>query len=313
MGGIPKKLFNKDIRAVKNIMTVIKQGGIINISPEGINTIYGASYPVIPATANLIKKLKVPVVSVGINGAFLTLPKWNYDADYTGRVDVHVDLLFSPEDIENKTTDEMVADMNKALAYNDYVWARENNVEYKAEERTKGLNHLLYWCPNCKSRYTLETGDNKIWCTECGNGAFVDNRFQLNKIKDDDAFPLDISKWFEAQDALMAQDTADENFEIRENCSVKTFNKSGYKLYTKYAGEIVINKDGVRFSGKDIKTGEEKEVFTERSLLPMVSNTLNKSFDYYHGEDYYEFVLDNGIRAVECSRAIHHIYNNYEA
>ncbi|MDR2543798.1 MAG: VTT domain-containing protein [Treponema sp.] len=312
IGGIPKKLFTAEFNVMKNIMNVIKNKGILNIFPEGINTIYGASNPVIPATAGLLKKLKVPVVSIGINGAFLSIPKWNYEADYVGKIDLNIDLLFTPEQIEQKSEEEILSELNEKLAYNDYKWVRENNIVYKAENRTKGLNHLLYLCPGCQSQFKLTTQENNIWCTECGNGAFLDNQFQLNKIKDTDVLPLDIAEWYKLQEQNLSKEIACEEFELREKCTVITFNKSGFKLYPKYRGEVTVNKQGLRFIGKEIKTGKEKEILCEKSTLPRVSNTLNKSFDFYLINDYYEFDIEEGIKAVKWTMAINEIVKNFE-
>ncbi|MCL2412271.1 MAG: VTT domain-containing protein [Treponema sp.] len=311
-GGIPKRLFAAELTVMKNIMAVVKNKGIICIFPEGINTIYGASNPVIPGTAGLLKHLKLPVVSVSINGAFLTVPKWNYNANYSGKIEVNVDLLFTPEQTEQKTTEELLSDLNEKLAYNDFKWVRENKIVYKAKKRAKGLNHLLYYCPNCKSQFKLTAHGNNIWCTECGNGAYLDNSFQLNKIKETDVFPQDITEWFKLQESVLSGEVAAEFFEIREKCKVNTFNKEGDTLYLKYTGEVIIDKSGVRFIGKNILTAKKKELFCERAKLPMVANTLNKSFDFYLAGDYYEFVLDDGIKAVRCSMAIQQIYKHYE-
>jgi len=312
IGGIPKKLFTAELNPMKNIMDVINKKGIIGIFPEGINTIYGAGNPVIPSIAGLIKKIKVPVVSVTINGAFLTMPKWNYKSKHSGRIEVNVDLLFSPEQIEAKTAGELLSDINKKLAYDDYVWAREKRIVYKAENRTKGLNHLLYICPNCMSQFKLTAEDNKIWCTECGNGAFLDNSFQLNKIKETDILPSDIKDWFKIQENILFDEVSRDDFEICEKCTVKTFNKKGYKLHTRYKGTVIINKNGLKFSGKDIKSKEEINLYCRRTKLPMISNTLNYSFDFYLNNNYYEFVLNEGIKAVKCSMAIHLIYKRFE-
>jgi len=312
IGGIPKKLFTVELNPIKNIMEITKNKGIVNIFPEGINTIYGASNPVIPSIAGLVKKTKIPVVSVSINGAFLTMPKWNYAANHVGKIEVNVDLLFTPQQIEQKTTEELLSDINNKLAYNDYKWARENNITFKTEDRTKGLNHLLFICPNCKSQFKMAAQKNKIWCMECNNSAFLDSSFQLSKIKETDILPDDIAQWFKLQESILAEEILGDDFEIREKCTVKTFDKNNFKLHKKYKGEAIINKQGFKFTGIDIKTSKQTDFFCERIKLPMVSNTLNKSFDFYINNNYYEFVLEEGIKAVKCSMAIHQIYEQYE-
>lgn len=312
IGGVPKKLFTAELNPMKNIMDVIKNNGIICIFPEGINTIYGASNPVIPSIGGLIKKINVPVVSVSINGAFLTMPKWNYKANHTGKVEVNVDLLFTPEQIMQKTPEELLFELNEKLAYNDYEWTRENNIIYRAESRTKGLNHLLYICPICKSQFKLITGDNKIWCTDCGSGAFFDHSFQLKKLNETGVMPSDIAEWFKIQENILSGEVSKEDFEICEECKIKTFGKRGYGLFTKYKGYVIINRHGLKFTGKNIRTAEDTEFFCERSKLPMISNTLNYSFDFYLNNNYYEFVLKDGIKAVRCSMAVYLLYKQFE-
>ena len=309
LGGIPKRLFTNEPNVVKNIMTVMKNNGIVTLSPEGINTLNGESLSLIPSTAKLIKKLKVPVISVNINGAYLTVPNYNYDAKNVGRVDVIVDMMFTTEELEQKSNDELLDEMTQKLYYNDFEWARENNIEFKAENRTFGLNNLLYICPKCKSQYKMEEADNKIWCSECGFGAFVDTRFQLNKLRDDDELPTDISQWFNIQDNIIKNEIAAPDFEIREKCVVKNFSKYGARLIPRYDGEMVINNTGVRFIGVDVKTGSKEELFIEIEKFPRVSNTVNKGIYFYVNDVCCEFEFKNGAKTIQCTQAIYHLHN----
>ena len=312
VGAIPKKLFTADFNAMKNIMRVIDRKGIISISVEGINTISGANNPVIPSVAKMIKHLKLPVYSICIDGAFLTKPKWNYTSSSIGKIEVTVDALFTVEQLEDKTEAELLTAMSERFTYNDYKWARENKIIYQANERTKGLNNLLYICYNCKSEYKMVTGNNTIECTECGNSAFLDNSYQLNNVKKADKLPIDIAEWFVFQREIIRSEVNDKSFEMREPCTVKTYGKSGYRLYTKYNGEVIINKEGVRFIGTDLKTGEPAQIFASRKTLPMVANALGSSFEFYLDNNHYEFMLENGIKAVKCTVAINQIYQLYE-
>ena len=311
-GGIPKKLFTNEPNVVKNVISVIRKGGIVNISPEGLNSPSGESLSLIPATTKLLKKLNVPIVSVMINGAFLTYPSYNRNAKHVGRIDVIVDLMFTPEEIAQKSNEELLSEMTRKLYYNDFKWARENNVEFKADDRTKGLNHLLYICPKCKSQFELEASDNEIRCSTCGFGAFMDTRFQLVYNEENDEFPTDVVEWFHMQDEIIKNEVKSDDFEICEKCSVKTFTKCGFRIVEKYKGELIINKDGVRFIGKDIKTDDEKEIFKEIELFPNVSYTINRGIFFYDGDICFEFALENGAKSIQCTRAIYHLHNSKE-
>jgi len=158
----------------------------------------------------------------------------------------------------------------------------------------------------------MVTGNNTIECTECGNSAFLDNSYQLNNVKKADKLPIDIAEWFVFQREIIRSEVNDKSFEMREPCTVKTYGKSGYRLYTKYNGEVIINKEGVRFIGTDLKTGEPAQIFASRKTLPMVANALGSSFEFYLDNNHYEFMLENGIKAVKCTVAINQIYQLYE-
>jgi 1-acyl-sn-glycerol-3-phosphate acyltransferase len=309
LGGIPKRLFTIDSSAVKNIITIINKGGIITLSPEGLNSPNGASQQFIASTSKLVKKLNVPVVSVVINGAFLTHPSYNYNAKHSGRIDVIVDLMFTPDEISQKTNEELLAGIEKKLGYNDFKWAGENNIEFKADNRAKGLSNLLYICIKCKSQFKMETADNKLQCSICGFGGFVDTSFQLIDLGENEKLPIDIAQWFDIQDDVIKAEVALPDFEIREKCTARAFTKHGIKLVDRYKGELLINKAGVRFIGKDVKTGNEKIIFKKIEDMPRVSNTVNKGIYFYFEDTCYEFALENGIKATQCAQAVHHLHN----
>ena len=61
---IPKNLFSADIRTVSRSVSIIKQGGIVGIYPEGQISLGGITLPLPEGIGKLVKHLGVTVVAV---------------------------------------------------------------------------------------------------------------------------------------------------------------------------------------------------------------------------------------------------------
>ena len=117
---IPKKNFTPDRYAVREILRVAKSGGNICIMPEGMSSITGMAQPIIPGGAKLIKKLGLPVYYSKISGGYLTYTKHCLDRR-KGRVDVTVDQMFTAEQLQTLSVEEIEDTMNRLLAHDDYI------------------------------------------------------------------------------------------------------------------------------------------------------------------------------------------------
>lgn len=73
---IPKKMFCPDIKTILSIMRAKESGNLIVLFPEGRLTCFGHSLQVTDGTADLVKKLAVPVYMISEDGAYKSFPKW---------------------------------------------------------------------------------------------------------------------------------------------------------------------------------------------------------------------------------------------
>ena len=118
---IPKRNFTADLYTIKSASQIIKDGGNIMIFPEGMSSISGANQPVAIGTGKFIKHYKVPVYYSVIKGGYLTSPKYNLN-DRCGKVEVVIDKLFSPEDLQKLSPEEIEDKVNSAIYHDDYAW-----------------------------------------------------------------------------------------------------------------------------------------------------------------------------------------------
>ena len=106
MGAIPKCLFDPDPRSIKQIMAVIKRGGRLLLFPEGRCATDGVYAGMHRATGKLVSKLKVPVASCHIEGAYNCMPFWR-KGFRRGHIRVTLADLFSEEALQTLTVDEI--------------------------------------------------------------------------------------------------------------------------------------------------------------------------------------------------------------
>ena len=110
--------------------SIIRQGGCVAFSPEGMSSIYGTNQPIVPGTARFIKHFRIPVYFVKLKGSYLTSTKVCLDERY-GRVEAELSLLFTPEDLERMSDDEVTDRLNEAFHFDDYEWAKEQKIKWK--------------------------------------------------------------------------------------------------------------------------------------------------------------------------------------
>jgi len=106
---------------------------------------------------------------------FLTNHKVCLD-DRPGKVDVTFFKLFTPEDTQTLTPEEMDRKLDVALWNDDYEWNKEHHYKFK----TKGnacchMHDLLYKCPRCGAEFKMIGEKDTIKCLECGNGATLND------------------------------------------------------------------------------------------------------------------------------------------
>jgi 1-acyl-sn-glycerol-3-phosphate acyltransferase len=164
---IPKNLFSADIRTVSRAASVIRQGGIVGIYPEGQISLGGITLPLPEGMGKLVKHLNVPVVAVKTYGAGFVDPPWS-DCHRKGIVESYVSMVLTREQLNTMSLEEIDHALRDALSANPYDWQRANGYEYKGKELSCGLTHILYICPHCNSEFTLTSTDDQFVCSNCG-------------------------------------------------------------------------------------------------------------------------------------------------
>jgi len=169
VGFIPKKKMTTDSATVRGILTQIKKGRIIGIFPEGKRSWGGRTLPIIASTASLIKKLKLPVVTVKIEGAMMSGPRWA-KAPRRGKIYLVPEETLTAEQIATMSTDDVLETITKALAHDETVFLKAHpNLKYRSNAPAEYLELYLYACKDCGALATMRSEKDRFFCQACGS------------------------------------------------------------------------------------------------------------------------------------------------
>ena len=253
---IPKKNFTQDIVSIKAMSKIIKEGGIVCFSPEGMSSITGHSQPIAPGTGKFLKHFGVPIYAMKSQGAYLVNHKVCLD-NRQGMMEAELCCLLSPEDLQALTPEEIDAKINEYLWQDDYDWNFEKKYHFKhMENATSHFEDLAYYCPKCGKEFGIVTKGNEIHCEHCGNGATLDDQYMFHPYENA-VIPMSLSKWVDLErhnEYLRIK--SDPNYEfIVEDCVLGELPKYKYIKHKKTSvpcgkGTVKVNHQGFYFDGE---------------------------------------------------------------
>jgi 1-acyl-sn-glycerol-3-phosphate acyltransferase len=291
MGTIPKTKFFSDISTVKHILKIKKRGGIIGIFPEGARNWDGRTMELVYPTAKLIKSLKIPVVTVLVKGAYLSLPRWT-SKSRRGKVFIFTKKLMESSEIARLSVDDIHKKLTEGLAYDEYTWQRQHRIPFKGTKLAENLELLLFVCPHCKSMDTLKSSGSLFSCADCGYSVEMDEYGFFNtqnKILYFDN-PADWNAWGlqylkESLDRYQKEDCHRPFMEQNKVILWKGGRRST-SLKKIRVGQISLYKDRMVFSSLLGDT-----IIFPIDRLQGVNVHLNNKIELYHGNILYRFVF----------------------
>ena len=247
LNSIPKSQFTSDASAVKEIIRTIKRGENVFIFPSGRLSLFGEDDKPVEGTYELLKKLGVPVVMVHLDGSYRTAPRYNTEVK-KGRGVVTAYALFTPEELKNLPEEEAKKRLYSAFCHDDFN--SENVCEFKSPDIAKGLDDLLYMCPDCKANYTVKVmPGQKLMCKDCGFSVQMDNYFKFTALSGN-ASPKTITEW---SHIIKAEEKkrilSDPDFTLREKMDVLEHIKEDEQLTKTGECEISLSRDGIKIEG----------------------------------------------------------------
>jgi len=167
LGILSKRQFTVDTTLIRDIKYVLSKNRPVAIYPEAKLSVDGTLNIIKPSIAKLIKMLKVPLVTVRFDGAYLHKPRWAKSRRFVP-VRAEVKIAVRKEEIDGITAEEIHNRILENLNYDDYAYQLERNIEIDVPDLAEGLENILYKCSECGEEFAMTARGNKLTCLKCG-------------------------------------------------------------------------------------------------------------------------------------------------
>ena len=297
---IPIKKQTTDLKAMRQCMTVAKDGGTIALAPEGNRTFSGRTCYFNPAIVKMVKMLKLPLAIYRIEGGYGIQPRWS-DVVRKGKMRGYVKRIIEPEEYLHLSTEEL----HQLLS--DELWVDEANDknEFRHGKLAEYLERAMYICPHCGLSKFESRGDI-ITCKKCERQIRYLPTTALEGVNCDFPFPF-VAQWYEYQEQFVNQlDLSSYIDTPLYRDTVKMWEVIPYK------NKVAINSAAtLRLYGDRIEVGSENAPdfvfpFSETGMVTVLGkNKIN----LYFGDKLYQFWGNERFNALRHVNIFHHYLN----
>jgi len=195
---IPFSKGSSDSSAIRNMMSVIKDGGCVGMFPSGNRSCFGNESPMVQGIGKLAKRFNVPLVLVQIRGGYNTIPRWK-EKPSLGKMTAAVTRVVPPEELSVMSNEEIENIIKKELSFNEFEYNKTAKIEYRGKNKAEYLECMLFYCPECNSLSGLFSDGNDIFCRDCGARVRINATGFFDKINKAEKIPDSILEWSRKQ------------------------------------------------------------------------------------------------------------------
>ena len=294
MNILPKRIYDKDVSGIRAITEIVEQGGCVAFAPEGMSSIYGTNQPIVPGTGHLLKHFHIPVYFLELKGQYLANTKVCLDERY-GSCEAKLSLLFTSDDLIQMSDIEIEDKINLSFRHDDYEWGQKEHIKWETNGKIcDHLNDICYQCPKCGKEMTMIAKDDEIVCSNCGNGAKMDEYYEFHPFDDKCVIPKTPSAWVsEERVYLIKAIRKDPNY--RYSVPVDFGYLPPYDYVTDHktseicgSGIFTIDHEGIHYSGTKLGDPFSLDLdYHQVFSLPIVTDVTH--FSLFTNKQFYCF------------------------
>lgn len=296
LGCFPKSMFQLDVESTKNCMRVLRDGGVLAMLPEARLSTVGYFEDIQGGTFSFLKKAEVPVYTIRIHGDYLANPKWGKGIRRGAVVEAELDQLFTAEDLQKLSIEEIREKVERHLYYDEYTWLESRPKQrYHSRKIAEGLENILTTCPRCGEKFCLTTKKHEIFCAHCGRLTAMNDRYRF-----EETFRFTHpGQWYRWQlDCLKEEILTAPDYTLRSPVQLRMSSRDGRSL-TRPAGEGIctLDRKGLHYCGTIDGETCEKHFPLDKIYRLLFGAGVN--FETYQGSEIYFFVPEEKRSCVE--------------
>ncbi len=263
VGCICKRKFTNDVMLVKQLIQTIKNGDVAIIYPEARYSLCGTTAVLPESIGKLCKLLKAPVAVLICHGHHVNSPFWNLHDRKVRPTEAEFKLLYTAEEIQSETPDDINKKIVEAFQYDDFAWQKEKGIRVTYKKRAEGLHKVLYQCPECMTEFKMSSEGIVLRCNSCGK-EWEMSEFGELKAKDGKTEFSHIPDWYEWERANVRKEVENGTYSSGE-LPVRVNTLPNAKKFI-YLGEGTMIHDGNGFLVKGIDV--DGDPFEMRKTVP---------------------------------------------
>ena len=294
IGCIATQKFVSDLTLVRDIDYMLKKNNTsVLMFPEAGYSLDGRATPLPRKMGGLLKLLKVPVLSVHVDGAFLRTPLYNALKSRKVPVSAEVKCLLTADEIRDKSVEELDAILDEAFTFDHFKWQKENNVRINAPDRAQGLERILYKCPHCQKEGQMKGEGEHLTCHACGKKWYLTDLGEMQAVEGETEISH-IPAWFDWERECVRRDLVEGTYSLESDVEIAML-VDHRNIYLVGDGHLSHSTEGFVLTGCDGKL--------EYTQKPRASYSINSDYYFYERGDiisignrdclYYCFPKDN--------------------
>ena len=251
VGCICKRKFTNDITLVRHLSKVIENGDVAVIYPEARYSLCGTTAVLPESLGKLCRMLGVPVAVLVCHGHHVNSPFWNLHERHVKPTEADLTLLFTAEELQAASVDEVNERLVQAFQYDDFAWQKARGILTKYKRRAEGLHKVLYQCPACGTEYEMSSEGTQLRCKHCGKTWTMSPLGELKADSGETEF-AHIPDWYEWERANVRREIEEGRYSsgplhvhVDSLPNAKAFIRLGQ-------GTLVHDMDGFHVSGTDV-------------------------------------------------------------
>ncbi|MBR5976103.1 MAG: 1-acyl-sn-glycerol-3-phosphate acyltransferase [Clostridiales bacterium] len=275
LGCIPTQKFVPDLSLITDIRYAIEKNKTSMLMyPEAGYSLDGTATLLPRRMGVLFKSLDVPVIMITTFGSFTRDPLYNNLQKRKLHVTAQMECLLTPEEIAEKSVEEIDAILDKAFSFDYFRWQQENHIRIDEPTRADGLHRILYKCACCGEEGKMEGLGTTLTCHACGHVWELDEYgFLIDKGSSQagDSFNH-IPDWFSWERECVGKEIEEGRYLLDTSVDIGIL-KDYKAFYTVGSGTLRQDKNGFVLDGCDGKLHYEQK--------PQDSYSLNSDFFWY--------------------------------
>ena len=251
IGCVPTQKFVTDLGLIQDMNYCFKNlKTSILMYPEASYSFDGTCTPLPRKMGVLLKKFDVPVVMIETFGAFSRNPLYNeLQVRKSVPVSAKVRLLYTREEIKEKTVKELSDGLDAAFGFDHFKWQKERGLEISEPFRADGLNRILYKCAHCGAEGETEGRGTTLTCHHCGKQWELTPLGELKALEGETEFSH-IPDWFRWERESVKQEILEDSYKLDIDVDIAML--VDFKaIYMVGEGHLTHDRNGFHLTGCD--------------------------------------------------------------